>query len=108
MCIKFAVTVTVYTRNAGCSAAATAAAAANQPLPSHTCPFALCRRCRQRMTRVGDLDSELEINAQGLRCRSFNVRCCVFVCVCARESETLWNETMTERSDGRERESRAE
>lgn len=87
MCIKFAVTVTVYTPNASCSAAATAvAAAANQPLPSHTCPFALCRRCRQRMTRVGDLDSELEINAQGLRCRSsMCAAVCLCVCVCARE-----------------------
>lgn len=36
------------------------------------------------MKRVGDLDSELEINAQGLRCRSFNVRCCVRVCLCER------------------------
>lgn len=85
--------VYMYCRSACC--------AANQPLQSRKCPFALCCRCRQRMTRVGDLDSELEINAQGLRCRSFSVRCCVYACVCVRVRETRWNETRTERSNAR-------
>lgn len=96
--------VYMYCRSACC--------AANQPLQSRKCPFALCCRCGQRMTRVGDLDSELEINAQGLRCRSFSVRCCV--CVCVREfvkhvgMKRGLNEATPEREHEREHEQQRE
>lgn len=62
-------------------------------------PFRLmCCRCRQRMTRVGDLDSELETHKDCAVALSMCAAMYVYVCVCVREWNIVeWNDDWTKR-----------